>query len=67
MASGVARRAGKKNRKHGRNKTFCKAYALSHVREKNKARRLKARLRRFPDDACAVAAVARCKEISRGG
>ena len=40
MADGkVARRKGKKNQKHGRNKRWCEAYRLRGQREKNKARK----------------------------
>lgn len=35
---GQARRRGKKNRKHGRNKQFCERYRRENREAKNKAR-----------------------------
>lgn len=66
MATGVARKTGKKNRKHGRNKIGCKAYLSSARREHNKVRRLRRHLKKFPTDQSAIEAVARCKAIIRG-
>ena len=40
-ASGKARRGGKKNRKHGRNKVFCAAYKARGQREINKLKKAK--------------------------
>lgn len=54
MAS-IHAKGGRKNRKHGRNKVWCKVYAAHSRREKNKALRLKKHLTRFPDDATAKA------------
>lgn len=61
MASGVARKTGKKNRKFGRNKLGCKAYLSAARREHNKVRRLRRHLKKFPQDSVAAAAVDRCK------
>lgn len=44
---------GKKNRKHGRNKDYCKAYFVSGRREKNKAKKLAKHIARHPNDPCA--------------
>lgn len=38
-AGGKARRGGKKNRKHGRNKVWCQAYKARGQREINKVKR----------------------------
>ena len=46
-------RSGKKNRKIGRNKTWCERYRLAHKREKSKARKLYQHLLRFPGDMMA--------------
>lgn len=59
-------KSGKKNRKHGRNLAFCKAYALSRRREHNKVRRLRRHLLKFPGDNVAAAAIDRCKATIRG-
>ncbi len=59
-------KGGKKHRKWGRNIDACRFYALSHRQEHNQLRRLKKHLVRFPGDACAVAAVDRCKVAIRG-
>ena len=56
----------KKQRKHGRSKDYCKIYALSHRRERNKVVRLKKHLKLFPDDRCALAAVDRATDIIGG-
>lgn len=41
----------KNQRKYGRNATYCKYYASTFRRERNKLERLKKHLKRFPDDA----------------
>lgn len=51
----------RKSAKHGRNANWCKAYRLSARREFNKATRLAKHLRRFGGDACAIAALNKCK------
>lgn len=51
MADNAARRKGKKNRKHGRNKKWCEAYRLRGQREKNKAKRLAKHRKAHPNDA----------------
>lgn len=56
----------KKQRKVGRNASRCLAYRNSNRREKNKVVRLKKHLIRFPDDACAKAAVESCLMVIRG-
>lgn len=55
----LTRRGGKKNRKHGRNELFCKAYRTRGQREKNKARKLRKHLLRFGDDKVAQGALER--------
>jgi hypothetical protein len=52
---------GKKQRKWGRNKIYCSYYALTHKREKNKIKRLKKHLVRFPQDQCAIKAMEHCE------
>lgn len=53
MAAG----GGKKNRKVGKNRIWCLAYKNSGRREKNKARRLRSHLKRFPADKVAETAL----------
>lgn len=43
---GGRKRAGKKNRKHGRNKKFCQRYLLEGREAKNKARKAKREAKR---------------------
>jgi hypothetical protein len=43
----------KKQRKVGRNALSCQRYKATHRREKNKARKLKKHLARFPGDVIA--------------
>lgn len=57
---GKARRGGKKNRKHGRNKEFCDRYSREGRRERNKARKLTRHLKKFPSDGVA-------RKASEGG
>jgi hypothetical protein len=57
---------GKKQRKVGRNTSYCGAYAASHRRERNKLVRLARHLKRFPGDGVATKAVELCKAIVRG-
>lgn len=68
MATKAPQRAKKrkKNRKHGRNKTFCLYYRNTNRREHNKLRRLAKHLTRFPADACAHRAVEVAKAAIRG-
>lgn len=56
MSSGTARKKGKKNRCHGRNKDFCKSYAARGQREKNKKVRLRKHLAKHTGDKVAQAA-----------
>lgn len=57
---------GKKNRKHSRNASTCKAYTLSKRREHNKVIRLKKRIARHPNDKVAIAALGRTKAAIGG-
>lgn len=59
----MAKLAGGKNRKYGRNAKWCAAYALSNRREQNKAVRLARHLKRHPGDVSALAAIDRLKSI----
>lgn len=43
----VSRKKGRKNRKHGRNVVWCKAYEARGQREKNKAKRQARHLKRY--------------------
>lgn len=43
---GGAKRRGKKNRKHGRNKVFCARYRAENREAKNKARKAKREAKR---------------------
>jgi hypothetical protein len=56
----------KKQRKFGRNAKYCLYYKVTHVREKNKMKRLKKHLIKFPNDKCALEAINRCKMIVTG-
>jgi len=56
MSNGIARKKGKKNRCHGRNKAWCQAYRARGQREKNKKARLKVRLEKHPNDRTARSA-----------
>ncbi len=47
MAKNVAPKKGRKNRKHGRNKTWCEAYRRSGRQEKNAAKRQARHLKRY--------------------
>jgi hypothetical protein len=58
MPSGIARKSGKKNRKHGRNKDFCQGYARSHQQEKNQIRSLRRHLKKHPEDGIAAGRLA---------
>lgn len=53
----------KKQRKFGRNAIYCAHYLRTHIREKNKIKRLKKHLVRFPDDKCAINAMDLCKAM----
>jgi hypothetical protein len=46
----VARKKGKKNRKFGRNSNFCLRYRNEDRRAKNKARRVRKHVAKFPND-----------------
>lgn len=59
MADGTARKKGKKNRGHGKNRIFCQAYMKSGQREKNKMRKLRKHLKRHPNDQVAIAVMER--------
>lgn len=66
MAEGAKRNKSKKNRKHGRMKNWCKAYALSHRREKNKVRRLRTHLKTHPNDGSAVRSLENTRKAIKG-
>ena len=51
----------KKHRKVGRNAIYCKAYANSNRREKNKLKKLAKHLARFTNDNCAKVAIGNTK------
>lgn len=51
----------KKGKKVGRNSLSCQRYKLEHRRERNKLKRLKRHLNKFPHDLCATKAVDFCK------
>lgn len=57
--SGIAKKSGKKNRKHGRNTKKCDRYEREGRREANKARGLREHLRSHPHDKTAMSAVRR--------
>lgn len=59
----MAKKQGKKNRKVGRNSDYCKYYASTHRRERNKLEKLKKHLQKFPNDKGALAAVELCKSV----
>lgn len=50
-------KSSKHNRKYGRQKIRCQAYAARHQRERNKARRLVKHIAGQPNDKCAAAAL----------
>ncbi|HYT42967.1 MAG TPA: hypothetical protein VEP90_11535 [Methylomirabilota bacterium] len=53
----------KKQRKVGRNAEYCKFYAVTKRREKNKLRRVKKHVARFPDDKVALKCIDILKAI----
>ena len=48
-----------KGRKIGRNKKWCEAYRLLNRRLKNKLRKIRKHIKRFPEDKRAVSALTR--------
>ena len=54
-----------KSKKMGRNKNACAAYRSSNRREKNKARKVKRHLTRFPGDKVAEACFSGLKIFAR--
>lgn len=50
---------GKNNRKFGRNKDACQRYKLANTREKNKIKKVKKHLKKYPKDGNAIGALAR--------
>lgn len=56
-------KSGKKNRKHGRNLIWCKAYRSRRQREKNKVKRLRKHMLRHPADHVAAECLSVCKAI----
>jgi ribonuclease HI len=57
----MSAKKSKKNRKHGNNSAYCQFYKNSKRREHNKVTKLKKHLVRFPNDACAKAAMEAAK------
>lgn len=57
--SGSSKAKSGKNRKYGRNKRWCEAYRMRGQRETNKKRKLRSRVKRFPNDKGAERALAR--------
>ena len=57
----MAKRGDKrnKNRKYDRNRKWCEAYRKAGTRERNKVRRIKAHLKRHPNDRVGQRALAR--------
>lgn len=55
--SNLPRKAGKKNRKYGRNKKWCEVYRMRSQRERNKVRKLARHLKKYPHDATAKKAL----------
>ncbi len=53
----------KKQRKYGRNASYCLSYKNSNRRERNKLVRLRKHLARFGGDRCASASVDSCKAV----
>ena len=43
-------KAGGKNKKHGRNNTYCKVYLLQGRREINKKKKLRRHIKNHPND-----------------
>lgn len=68
MAANVVHKAKKtkKQRKYGRNINYCKVYALTQRREKNKVKRLNKHLINFPGDRCATNAKEAAQAVIRG-
>lgn len=64
MAEG---RKSKGSRKVGRDKKACEAYAAAHMREKNKLRKLRAHVKRLPNDVAAKKAMDRVILEQYGG
>lgn len=56
----------KKQRKVGRNAIYCKAYANTNRREKNKIKKLAKHLAKFANDDCAKNAVKAAKAAIGG-
>lgn len=59
MARPTGRKAksGKKNRKWGRNENSCARYRAGGQQEKNRVRRIRRHLKRFPNDRQALRAL----------
>jgi len=55
--NGKAPKKGKKNRKWGRNASYCKFYRDAGLQERNRARRIRRHLKRYPGDKQAVRAL----------
>lgn len=59
-------KGGRKNRKWDRNKLYCAYYRSHNIREKNKLRRIRKHLVRFPNDGCAINVLDRLLKIVKG-
>ena len=66
MADAKRSNRSKKNRKHGRNSNFCKAYRNSNRREKNKVKAIRKHLENHPQDVAAKSAFERLRDAIRG-
>lgn len=55
--AGAKAKGGKKGRKIGRNAKYCERYRIEGREIKNKRRRLRRHLKRYPDDAQAMRAL----------
>lgn len=53
----------KKQRKYGRNSTYCQYYRSTNKRERNKLRRALRRLVAHPHDNCLKSAIARYRKV----
>lgn len=61
MPQGITPKKGKKNRKHGRNKTKCQAYRARSTA--NKLRKIRKHLKCHQTDSCALRALQRCYTV----
>ncbi len=59
-----ARKTGKKNRKYGRNSTWCESYRARGTRERNKLLKMARHIKQFPLDAQAQSRLKSIKQKS---